>query len=73
MVFRPAELAGTMINQRAKKNELDFIVIGAQKAGTTTLYEYLRRHPEICMPAGKEAPYFSQEAVRCHGWACILG
>lgn len=62
-----------MRNQQAKKNELDFIVIGAQKAGTTTLYEYLRRHPEICMPAGKEAPYFSKEAARCRGWDIYLG
>ena len=27
-----------------------FIVIGAAKAGTTSLYHYLRRHPLIFMP-----------------------
>ncbi|MHB8241789.1 MAG: sulfotransferase family protein [Solirubrobacteraceae bacterium] len=50
------------------KEELDFIVIGAQKAGTTSLFEYLRRHPEIGLPASKEAPYFSHDAVYELGW-----
>ena len=62
-----------MSNQQATKRELDFIVIGAQKSGTTTLHEYLRRHPQICMPAGKEAPYFSHDAVHGRGWDAYLG
>ncbi|MCP4904778.1 MAG: sulfotransferase domain-containing protein [bacterium] len=33
----------------------DFIIIGAAKSGTTTLYEYLRRHPAIFM-AVAESP-----------------
>lgn len=37
---------------------LDFIVIGAQKAGTTTLWQHLRRHPSISMPMRKEEPFF---------------
>ena len=45
----------------AVKQSLDFIVIGAQKAGTTSLFEHLRRHPELCLPAGKEVPYFSHD------------
>lgn len=35
----------------------DFFIVGAIKSGTTALYEYLRRHPEIYMPEVKE-PYF---------------
>lgn len=54
------------------KESLDFIVIGAQKAGTTSLFEYLRRHPEICLPAGKEAPYFSHDEVYEGGWKAFL-
>jgi Sulfotransferase domain len=50
------------------KEVLDFIVIGAQKAGTTSLFEYLRRHPELSVPAGKEAPYFSHDDVWRGGW-----
>lgn len=39
--------------------ELSFLVIGAQKSGTTALYEYLREYPNIYLPAGKEVPFFS--------------
>jgi Sulfotransferase family len=39
---------------------LDFVVIGAQKGGTTTLFEHLRGHPGLCLPADKEAPFFNR-------------
>jgi hypothetical protein len=35
-------------------------LIGAQKAGTTTLYHILRRHPEIFMSPVKEPNYFAR-------------
>ena len=38
---------------------LDFLVIGAQKAGTTSLWRYLRAHPRIRVPASKEVPFFN--------------
>jgi len=50
------------------KQSLDFIVIGAQKSGTTTLFEYLRRHPELYLPSGKEAPFFSHDSEWNDGW-----
>lgn len=37
----------------------DFFIIGAAKSGTTSLYEYLRRHPEIFLPKIKEPNYFA--------------
>ena len=37
----------------------DFFVAGHPKSGTTALYEALRRHPEIYMPARKEPNYFA--------------
>jgi hypothetical protein len=40
---------------------LGFIVIGAQRCGTTTLFEHLRSHPELELPVSKEAPYFSHD------------
>ena len=40
------------------ERRLDFIVIGVQKAGTTSLWQYLRGHPEIAMPEFKEWPVF---------------
>lgn len=52
-----------------EKRTLDFLVIGAQKSGTTSLFEYLRRHPEICLPLDKEAPYFSHNVEMQRGWS----
>ena len=39
----------------------DFIIIGAMKAGTTTLYHYLSEHPEIGMSEEKETDFFVEE------------
>lgn len=41
-----------------KKNTPDFLVIGAQKAGTTFLHRVLRNHPEIYIPYIKELHYY---------------
>ena len=39
----------------------DFLVIGAQRAGTTTLYHYLVRHPQVLGAIGdKEVHHFDQ-------------
>lgn len=51
------------------KEALDFIVIGAQKSGTTSLFEYLTRHPELSLPTGKELPFFSDQDARERGWS----
>lgn len=37
----------------------NFLIIGAHKAGTTSLYYYLKSHPQIFMPDLKEARYFA--------------
>ena len=49
------------------KPALDFCVIGAQKGGTTTLFEHLRRHPDLCLPADKEAPFFNRPELSSRG------
>jgi hypothetical protein len=40
------------------KTSLDFIIIGAPKAGTTSLHEYLKTHPEVHLPSWKETNFF---------------
>jgi hypothetical protein len=40
---------------------LDFIVIGAQKAGTSSLWQHLSSHPQLHLPRSKEAPFFSHD------------
>jgi hypothetical protein len=39
----------------------NFLVIGAPKAGTTSLYEHLRAHPGIYMPRLKEPRFFGYD------------
>lgn len=39
----------------------NFLIIGAPKAGTTSLYDYLREHPDIFMPRLKEARFFGYD------------
>jgi hypothetical protein len=40
----------------------NFLIIGAGKAGTTSLYEYLRQHPDVYMSPVKETNYFALSA-----------
>ena len=42
----------------------NFLVIGASRAGTTSLYRYLGAHPEVFLPAIKETNYFAHEGRR---------
>jgi len=46
----------------------DFLVIGAQKAGTTALYAYLLKHPAIVGPSWKEVSYFDRHYARGAAW-----
>ena len=39
----------------------NFLVVGAAKAGTTSLHDYLGQHPEIFMSANKEPHYFVRD------------
>ncbi len=39
----------------------NFLIIGAAKSGTTALYQYLNRHPEIYMSPHKEPRFFAFE------------
>jgi sulfotransferase family protein len=41
----------------------DFLIIGAGKCGTTSLYSYLTSHPCVFMPSGKEPCFFSETDV----------
>lgn len=43
------------------ERKVDFLVVGAQKAGTTALDAYLRLHPEICMAKIKEVHFFDND------------
>ncbi len=39
----------------------NFFIVGAPKAGTTSLYHHLRQHPDVYMSPLKETSYFADE------------
>jgi hypothetical protein len=46
----------------------NFIIIGGQRCGTTTLYNYLARHPHIAPASGKELHFFDLSYERGQTW-----
>ncbi len=46
----------------------DFVVIGAQKAGTTSLHGALGQHPRVMLPAAKEVHYFTLHSEQPLSW-----
>jgi sulfotransferase family protein len=42
----------------------NFLIIGAAKAGTTSLYDWLRQHPDVFMPSLKEPKFFAYDPAR---------
>jgi lipopolysaccharide transport system ATP-binding protein len=48
----------------------DFIIIGTQKGGTTSLYNLLVQHPQIHKAARKEVHYFDQYYEKGFDWYC---
>jgi len=47
---------------------LDFLVIGAPRSGTTSLFHYLKNHPKIYVPPDKERPFFLDDKIYFKGW-----
>jgi hypothetical protein len=47
---------------------LGFLGIGAPKAGTTSLHEYMRTHPALYLPEAKEQLYFTRDDAWEEGW-----
>src|SRR6267378_2705666 len=41
----------------------NFLIIGAPKCGTTSLYAYLRQHPQVFMSVPKEPTFFGNEGT----------
>jgi len=41
----------------------DFFIVGHHKCGTTAMYQMLRKHPQIYMPAIKEPRFFSTDVA----------
>ncbi|SDZ24952.1 Sulfotransferase domain-containing protein [Micromonospora pattaloongensis] len=46
----------------------DFLIIGGQRCGTTSLYHYLAAHPRVRVATGKELQFFSLHHGRGTRW-----
>jgi hypothetical protein len=47
----------------------NFLIVGASKAGTTSLYYWLKQHPDVFLPRVKEPCYFApQYQMRVTDW-----
>lgn len=42
----------------------NFFIVGAPRCGTTAMYEYLRRHPQVFMPYRKEPVFFGSDLAK---------
>ena len=52
----------------AARRQPDFMIIGAEKCGTTSLYQYLRQHPAVLPPIEKEIDFFDTEYEQGIEW-----
>jgi len=69
---RRRQLALARVKARTQTAELrglpDFLVIGAQRSGTSSLYKYLGAHPNIVPSLRKEIEYFSTDFEKGESW-----
>lgn len=50
------------------RRQPNFFIVGAAKSGTTSLYHYLRQHPQIFMPERKEPSFFMNWKGGVRSW-----
>lgn len=58
MALPQSAFRSATLGNRAKPN---FFIVGAPKCGTTSLHEYLQRHPDVFMPFFKEPHFFGSD------------
>lgn len=64
----PGQHAGTGAATLSRETRLpDFLIIGAAKSGTTSLYAALAQHPQIFMSTPKEPEFFSKDSEFARG------
>jgi hypothetical protein len=66
---RSAIIEGRVLAGDGSRRSLpDYVIIGAQKAGTTSLQKALARHPDVSPSLVKEIHYFDLHYERGEGW-----
>lgn len=69
-VWTRASLLARHLSRRSSKRGAlpDFLLLGAQKAGTTSLFHHLCRSPDVLPPLRKEIHYFDQVRLPPMDW-----
>lgn len=67
MTVSTTNMTEALTTERSTEGLPDFFIIGAMKAGTTTLYEYLCRHENVFGCPNKEPGFFSRSEVYARG------
>ncbi len=62
IVINKVSFLSLLLSGKAKK--IDFVIIGAQKSGTTALFEYLDKHPDCVGTVRKESLLFTKANYR---------
>jgi hypothetical protein len=53
---------------QATRQAPDFLIVGAMKGGTTSLFRYLTQHPRILPPVKKEVHFFDKRLSHGRDW-----
>jgi Sulfotransferase domain len=56
-----------LYRRRAAQRLPHFLIIGAQKGGTSALFQYLAQHPRLVASREKELEFFGSDLRRAHG------
>jgi hypothetical protein len=56
------------LGRRRRHRRPDFLIIGAARCGTTSLFHYLARHPQVVVPGRKELHFFDRHYERGLDW-----
>ena len=54
--------------QPEKKSAPDFIIAGASKSGTSSIYYYLSHHPQVLLPHKIVIDFYCRKYQRCINW-----
>lgn len=54
--------------RQATVTDITFLMVGCQRCGSTWLYEALKEHPEIYLPAAKQTHYFDESHKNGMDW-----
>ncbi len=65
--YKKHDLRGTYPLESSEKIVPNFFIIGAQKSGTTWLWEMLKQHPGTALSAKKEIHYFGSAELYAKG------